>query len=44
MKCPKCSSTLGYFRLKTKVYICRSCGETSEIKTVKKAIKNIIGV
>ena len=25
-RCPECGSVMTYFRLKTKYYVCRSCG------------------
>lgn len=25
-RCPNCSSTFGYLRIKEKVWVCRSCG------------------
>lgn len=43
MKCPKCNSTLCYVRIKTKENVCRSCGEITEIKTVKKKLKSFAG-
>ena len=25
-RCPKCNSSFGYLRLKTKTWVCRNCG------------------
>ena len=28
-RCPKCNSSFGYIRLKTKEWICRNCGNVN---------------
>lgn len=43
MTCKKCGSKFGYVRLKKKEWICRTCGEVSEIKTIKKIAKDFAG-
>lgn len=32
IRCPKCDSTLCYLRIRTKMIICRSCGNISKLK------------
>jgi len=32
IKCSKCGSTLGYLRIKDKIFVCRSCGFEEEKK------------
>ena len=34
-RCPKCSSTFGYMRLRDKVWQCRSCGHSEKLKDEK---------
>jgi len=31
-RCTKCNSTFGYLRVKTKQWVCRSCGYTGKLK------------
>jgi len=31
VRCNKCNSTLGYYRLKDKMWICRSCGNVEAL-------------
>jgi ribosomal protein L37AE/L43A len=32
IRCSKCNSTLGYLRIKDKIWVCRSCGhETKDV-------------
>lgn len=35
MKCKKCNTENGYFRLETKEWICRKCGTITKIKEYK---------
>jgi len=32
LRCEKCSSTLGYYKIKKKGFQCRSCGHLTEIE------------
>jgi len=34
-RCPKCNSSFGYFRIKDKEFVCRSCGHIEEIEEDK---------
>jgi ribosomal protein L37AE/L43A len=31
-KCPKCNSSFGYFRIKEKKWVCRTCGHIEKNK------------
>lgn len=44
MICPNCNSKLGYIRLNKQEWICRNCGQRTEIKTAKKMLRNFAGL
>jgi len=35
LRCPKCKSSFGYFRIKENEWVCRSCAEISKIEKEK---------